>query len=75
MGISLTSIHIFGTTAPEGAELSFRSFSPGWLTCVKDLSGKTPDASYQTAKRISGVSSRLNFATAKRGFSLRISGA
>ena len=53
MGISLTSIHIFGTTAPEGAELSFRSFSPGWLTCVKDLSGKTPDDSYQTAKRIS----------------------
>ena len=23
MGISLTSIHIFGTTAPEGAELFF----------------------------------------------------
>ena len=53
MGTSLTSIHIFGNTAPVDCEFSFRSFSPNWLTCVDDFSEKSPDYSYKTAKTIS----------------------
>ena len=53
MGTSLTSIHIFGNTAPVNCDFSFRSFSPNWLTCVEDFSEKAPDHSYKTAKAIS----------------------
>jgi len=53
MGISLTSIHIFGNTAPVDCDFSFRSFSPNWLTCVDDFTEKAPDHSYKKAKIIS----------------------
>ena len=42
MGMSLTGIHVFGTAAPEDAELPFRSFSAGWFTCVNDFSETDP---------------------------------
>ena len=53
MGLSLTSIHIFGNAIPADCSFSFRSFSQNWMTCIDDLSGKAPDYSYKTAKAIS----------------------
>lgn len=38
MGTTLSSIHIFSDTAPEGSGAAFRSFSPNWQTCTDDLS-------------------------------------
>ena len=53
MGMSLTGIHVFGTAAPEDAELPFRSFSAGWFTCVNDFSETDPERTYEAARRIS----------------------
>lgn len=53
MGTSLTSIHIFGNTAPVDCGLSFRSFSPNWLTCIDNFSENTPDDSHKMAKIVS----------------------
>lgn len=53
MGTSLSSIHIFGNSAPIDCGFSFSSFSPNWQTCVDDFSEKEPDYSYQAAKFIS----------------------
>lgn len=47
MGMSLTGIHVFGTAAPEDAELPFRSFSAGWFTCVNDFSETDPERTYE----------------------------
>lgn len=38
MGITLSSIHVFSSTAPEGCGFSFRSFSADWQTCTDNLS-------------------------------------
>ena len=53
MGLSLTSIHIYGNTAPADCGFTFRSFSPDWLTCVDDFGEKGSDYSYKSAKLIS----------------------
>lgn len=53
MGTSLSSIHIFGDSAPIDCGFSFRSFSPNWQTCVDDFSEKQPDYPYKVAKFIS----------------------
>ncbi len=53
MGTSLSSIHIFGDSAPINCGFSFRSFSSNWQTCVDDFSKKPPDYPYKAAKRIS----------------------
>lgn len=53
MGLSLTSIHIFGKTSIENCEVSFKSYSPDWLTCVDNLSELEIAYSYKVAKRIS----------------------
>ena len=53
MGTSLSSIHIFGDSAPIDCCFSFRSFSPNWQTCVDDFSEKAPDYPYKAAKLIS----------------------
>ena len=53
MGLSLSSIHIFGDIAPANCGFSFKSFSPGRMTCVDDFSEKAPDYSYKAAKKIS----------------------
>lgn len=53
MGTSLSSIHIFGDSAPIDCGFSFRSFSPNWQTCIDDFSEKTPDHPYKAAKFIS----------------------
>ncbi len=53
MGTSLSSIHIFGDSAPIDCSFSFRSFSPNWQTCINDFSEKAPDYPYKAAKYIS----------------------
>ena len=53
MGTSLSSIHIFGDSAPIDRGFSFRSFSPKWLTCTDYFSEKAHDYPYMAAKFIS----------------------
>ena len=53
MGISLTSIHIYGGSLPQNCDFAFCSFSSNWLTCVDDFSERAPDYSYKAAKMIS----------------------
>ena len=42
MGTTLFSIHLYGDAPPVESGLAFRSFSPGWQTCVEDLSTWDP---------------------------------
>ena len=53
MGTSLSSIHIFGDSAPIDFGFSFHSFSPNWQTCIDDFSEKADDYPYKAAKLIS----------------------
>lgn len=53
MGISLTSVHIYGGQPYAHNYFSFLSLSPNWQTCVNDLSDKDPDYSYKLAKMVS----------------------
>jgi len=53
MGTSLSSIHIYGNSAPIDCGFSFSSFSPNWQTCIEDFSDKTHDYPYKAAKLIS----------------------
>ena len=52
MGTTASCIHIYGDFAAENIPFEFRSFSPGWYTCVEDFSGKLPDYAYKAAKFI-----------------------
>lgn len=52
MGTTLNSIHIYADFLPADMERSFRSFSPGWFTCLDDLSDP-PERACQEARRIS----------------------
>ena len=52
MGTTASCIHIYGDFPTEAIPFSFKSFSPGWYTCVEDFSGKLPDYIYKTAKFI-----------------------
>lgn len=53
MGTSLSSIHIFGDSAPIDCGFSFRSFSLNWQTCIDDFSENAHDYPYKAAKFIS----------------------
>lgn len=54
MGISLTSVHIYGGQPYAHNYFSFLRLSPSWQTCVNDLSDKGPDYSYKLAQMVSG---------------------
>lgn len=53
MGISLTSIHIYGNTVPVDYGNSFRSFSPNWITCTDNFDENDTNHSYKFARTIS----------------------
>ena len=52
MGTTASCIHIYGDFPKENIPFAFKSFSPGWYTCVEDFSGKWPEYPYKTARFI-----------------------
>lgn len=52
MGTTASCIHIYGDFAAENIPFAFKSFSPGWHTCVEDSSEKDPDYPYKMARFI-----------------------
>jgi len=53
MGISLTGIHVYGSSAPERCGFSFHSYSENWFTCTDDFSDVSPGDAYNAARKIS----------------------
>ncbi len=52
MGTTASCIHIYGDFTAENIPFKFKSFSPGWHTCVEDFSEKDPEYPYKTARFI-----------------------
>lgn len=53
MGISLSSIHIYGNSETLECGFSFQAFSPNWLTCTEDFSEREPSFPAETSKILS----------------------
>ncbi|MBQ9746528.1 MAG: hypothetical protein IJW21_06865 [Clostridia bacterium] len=52
MGTTASCIHIYGDFPKENIPFAFKSFSPGWYTCVEDFSEKDTEYPYKTARFI-----------------------
>ena len=53
MGLSLTSIHIYGDSVPADCGFNFRSFSENWFTCIDPLPCEEMKNTYSAARKLS----------------------
>lgn len=53
MGLSLTSIHIYGDSVPADCGFNFRSFSENWFTCIDPLPCEEMKNTYAMARTLS----------------------